>query len=766
MKSKLKSLLALILAMCMVLSLLSTTVWAAEDGSVSAEASEVQEAEPEESEAKEEEAPTEEPESDEEEAHIEQPKADEEDAPAEEPENDEEDASIKEPEADEEEAPIEEPEADEQDASTEEQPGDELTVQDPDIQYNSLTFTYSDGTVGTEIGDPILTSPLSFTEASGHATLSSVKWYKKIGSEFYEQAGTFTAGTWHCVLGFSSGSLAADLNVNLAGFVSYFGNPVSKMYIYYTSDDFTISEPTGMHDATSLTVRDNIDKIGLEWVTPSTISLITSEQLILQGRKKGDGGWTTVFQRSGGSDVRDEKKATSGEGSWDTLPLKSGQTYEFRLYYVDKYGNPGKAATAQTTYYCKSQDKAALQATISAQQNKPITVTHDSGYNEQYLIPGTTWAKYDHPLFTATFTCTGTTTASSMGSNYEQGDTLLVFRADYKSKVANNGFAEGDARWVPGVYYYPECYYYVDQDGKDHYAGLSAKQDAKGSYQFYVNLSRMGYGCSHLKFRLGTFQYGGYKYGVPETIDLKPLYFNVGLSKTPLYAFCPTSKKDSATIRPYEIVGGSALNFLKTVPKYKGNLTENGVTVWFRKKGVKSWTKKSFKNGKAIKLTGLKPDTVYQWKAQYYMKSKNHNGETKTLTAPVTDVFSFATAVNAKPKVKSCKVSKVEVVRHKIAAHWEKSGTNSIKKVKEQIWYTTDFTVTYTFAKPSRNIKGYTSGGVYAPVKNGKVSFNMSVNTGKKKARAKKFTTKLQSSTNANGPSGLSPALKYNGKIK
>lgn len=452
----------------------------------------------------------------------------------------------------------------------------------------------------------------------------------------------------------------------------------------------------------------------------------------------------------------------SGDGSWKYLTLTTRTKYVFRACYTNEYGERSDYAYSQPmTYYSKTQETALLKQriqnylTVGLSAKEGENKVYTSAYDEKGLTANQTELLYNRPLYQLDVTFNGTDTSNP---------DLLKFHATYTSRVRDNGFQEGNDQYVEGLDFRLEGLWFVNQKGEEQFQSLS---ESAGQQDFTVNLSEMGSGCNYIKPRLICYDRCGS--GVKEYWVEEPIYFNVGFSATPLNTYSALTTKNAITLKPCTNYGGT-LAYDDALPAAKGNVNEIGVFVWYRKKGTSRWTRKTFTGTNPPVITRLTPDTVYQWRAQYYIKSTDHTGAVQTITAPVTKVFNVCTAVSAKPKVKSCKVSKAKVVKHTIAGHYEKSGTNSLKWVKKQVWYTTDFTVTYTFAKPSRNIKGYTSGGVYAPVKNGKVTFKMSVNSGKKKKKAKKFSTRLQSCTNINGPgvdvTGLSPVLKYNGKIK
>lgn len=493
-------------------------------------------------------------------------------------------------------------------------------------------------------------------------------------------------------------------------------------------------------------------------------------RIIIDGAEAGTNSWKECENMDLGNNWTyglSTLPCSSDDGSWGSLTLTSGHSYVFRACYTNEYSERSDYAYSDSIdYYSKTQDKATLQQriqnylTVGLSADEGKNMVYKSAYDEKGLTANKTELLYNRPLYQLDVKYTGT----SVGTGLDQGDTMLNFSATYASRVRSNGFQQGDARYVEGLDFRLEGLWFVNKNGTEQYQSLS---ESAGKQNFTVNLNEMGSGCNYIKLRL--ICYGYNTYGVKQYWVEEPIYFNVGFSATPLNTYSALTTKNAITLKPCTNYGGT-LSYDSALPAAKGNVRAVGMKVWYRKKGTSKWTPKTFSGTKPPVIKGLKPNTVYQWKAQYYITSKSHTGAIQTITAPETKVFNVCTAVTAKPKVKSCKVSKVKVVKHRIAAHWQKTGTNRWSWIKEQVWYTTDFKVTYTFANASKNIKGYTSGGVYAPVKKGKVTFSMSVNTGKKKAKAKKFTAKLKSCTNTNGPgvdvSGLSPVLKYTGKIK
>lgn len=507
------------------------------------------------------------------------------------------------------------------------------------------------------------------------------------------------------------------------------------------------------YSPTNLTVDpQSVGTITVSWTWNKPTSTGT-DQWLLEGRDTTlNGSWTTV---DSGWISNSVYSRASGSGSkWGDLPLISGNEYEFRLCYTDlTYTKRGSAVqTANTTtYYNSAQEKALLQEKI----NKYLTTGldpsegEDKVYTAYYdglgLSPNQTALRYNRPLYQLDLTFTGSSTA-------ENGDALLNFHAQCASRVP------GDST-VKGLEFRMEGIYFINQNGEEQYQSLAGYDVTE---DFSVSLSELGYGCNYIRPKMICYGYSDYD-GVSQYWEEEPFCFGMYPSSAPFSQYSALTTKDTLTLKPCTNYSGT-LTYQNALKSFGGNVSESGVKVWYRKKGASGWKEKKFK--KIPKISSLKADTVYEWKAQSYLVSQDPTGLSHTLNGPESKVFTVCTALSAKPQLKSCKVSGAKVKKHTLT-RWSEILQ---KDVVVDTYYATEFKVTYTFKKPSKNIKGYTSGGVYAPVKNGKVTFTMHINTGKSKKKAKKFTVKLQSCTNTNGPgvevSGLSPTLKYSGKIK
>lgn len=502
---------------------------------------------------------------------------------------------------------------------------------------------------------------------------------------------------------------------------------------------------------TDLTVTGTgVDTLSVKWTHGDLPGMTGSNRILLEGRDITAGGsWEKLYSTL----ISNARSTTTNSGSgsqWGDLPLVTRHQYEFRLCYTDEYGNRGTEATAgPATYYNKDQEKALVQQkitnylTVGLSPSEGENKVYTSAYDEKGLSANQTELLYNRPLYQMGVKFTGT----SESTDPSNPGTLLNFHATYASRVPCNDAPASQVAYVEGLDYRLEGLWFINKNGQEQFQSLS--ESAVGEQDFSVNMNNLAFGCNYVKLRL--ICYGYSDYGVDQYWVEQPIYFNIVPGATPLGGTMALTNARTLS--------------LGTVPGPTANVSETYMTIWYRAKGTADWSETSVPGGSSIQIGGLKPDTNYEWQAQYFIRSVDHNGAVQTLEGPKTDVFTTCTAVTAKPKVKSAKVSKSKVVFHKTRAAWIHG-----KWYPSQSWYTTEFTVTYTLDKPSKNIKGYTSNGVYARAKGNKVSFRMSVNTGKKKKKAKKASASLRSSTNPNQAgstvSGLSPALKVKIKIK
>ena len=188
----------------------------------------------------------------------------------------------------------------------------------------------------------------------------------------------------------------------------------------------------------------------------------------------------------------------------------------------------------------------------------------------------------------------------------------------------------------------------------------------------------------------------------------------------------------------------------------------------YRVKGAKSWKEKSFKMNKAMKLTSLKANTVYE--IHPYCKisyTDPETGKSDTSKIELDETFKLTTVINSKPKVTSIKISKAKFGKETINGYWESDGD----------WHPTEtfnkatYTITVKVKNIPKNAKGLrmkTGGAVYY-AKGNKNTYTFKVSyRDKKKVKGKKISTSFSWSSNSVGssPLGVGPGKSASYKIK
>ena len=191
-------------------------------------------------------------------------------------------------------------------------------------------------------------------------------------------------------------------------------------------------------------------------------------------------------------------------------------------------------------------------------------------------------------------------------------------------------------------------------------------------------------------------------------------------------------------------------------------------TIKYRVKGAKSWKEKNFKKNKAMKLTKLKANTVYEihmlCKIAY---TDPETGKTLYTVDQLADPFKLTTVITSKPKVTSIKISKAKFGKQTINGYWESDGD----------WHPTEtfnkatYTITVKVKSVPKNAKGLrmkTGGAVYY-AKGNKKTYTFKVSYRDKKAvKGKKISTSFSWSSNSVGssPLGIGPGKSASYKIK
>lgn len=192
-------------------------------------------------------------------------------------------------------------------------------------------------------------------------------------------------------------------------------------------------------------------------------------------------------------------------------------------------------------------------------------------------------------------------------------------------------------------------------------------------------------------------------------------------------------------------------------------------TVEYRVKGAKKWSKKSFAKNKAMKLTGLKANTVYEihplCKISY---TDPETGKSATTVDQLADPFKLTTVINSKPKVTSVKISNYKNGKKKtIPGYWESDGDWH----PTETFNTATYTMTVKVKSAPKNAKGLVlkvGGSTYYAKGNKKTYTFKLYYQDKKKIKGKKMKANFYWSSNSVGssPLGLSPSKSSSYKIK
>lgn len=390
------------------------------------------------------------------------------------------------------------------------------------------------------------------------------------------------------------------------------------------------------------------------------------------------------------------------------------------------------AVSNTLTYANSTQNAAQLDELIRDALQNGESKIYTSAYDGKGLSAGNektrTELLYNRPLYQLRVWC----------EKIENGK--VTFHAEVFDKAADNGMDENAPGYIRGIEYSICDVYYLGENGYEQTAdGVSNKK----SVDFTIDFSDMARGCNYIRFKL--YQFAPDRFNLDEYVQEEPICFNLNVTTLPVSGWM-SADKSSITLGTVDAVTAG------------GNVQENGINVQYRVKGAKSWSKKSFKAGKTIKLTGLKANTIYEWKLQHYMKSKRHDdGSTDTITQDWNSTTT-RTGVSSKPAVKSVKCSGIKYTKHQTNGQWV-HGTWYPAKT----WYTTDYTIKVTFKSIPKGVVGImTDGNIKCKLSGKTITVKQSF-TGK--VKGKKGYVNLQTYTNKSGI-GLSPKLKYTYTIK
>ena len=145
---------------------------------------------------------------------------------------------------------------------------------------------------------------------------------------------------------------------------------------------------------------------------------------------------------------------------------------------------------------------------------------------------------------------------------------------------------------------------------------------------------------------------------------------------------------------------------------YSNGVTASGTILYYKAKDAKKWSSKIFAAGKAMTIKKLKAGTVYQFKAQIFVKTVSPEDEKTVLTAKgnVSKVLAVRTGFANAPEIKSVKISGAKTRKVHVDGYWETDGD----------WhpsydYTiTDYKLTITLKSAPKGIQGIKVTGAHS----------------------------------------------------
>ena len=109
---------------------------------------------------------------------------------------------------------------------------------------------------------------------------------------------------------------------------------------------------------------------------------------------------------------------------------------------------------------------------------------------------------------------------------------------------------------------------------------------------------------------------------------------------------------------------------------YSNGVTASGTILYYKAKDAKKWSSKTFAAGKAMTIKKLKAGTVYQFKAQIFVKTVSPEDEKTVLTAKgnISKVLAVRTGFGTAPEIKSVKISGAKTRKVHVDGYWETDG--------------------------------------------------------------------------------------------
>ena len=205
---------------------------------------------------------------------------------------------------------------------------------------------------------------------------------------------------------------------------------------------------------------------------------------------------------------------------------------------------------------------------------------------------------------------------------------------------------------------------------------------------------------------------------------------------------------------------------------YSNGVTASGTILYYKAKDAKKWSSKAFAAGKAMTIKKLQPGTIYQFKAQIFVKCLSPEDNKTILTAKgaISKALNVRTGFATAPEIQSIKVSGAKTKKVHVNGYWESDGD----------WhpaydYTiTNYKLTITLKDAPKGMQGIKVSGAHSSglplwAKGTGKTFTINASaSGNKIGKNVKIAVCTYSNKFGadSGHSGYSPAVKQTVKIK
>ncbi len=325
-----------------------------------------------------------------------------------------------------------------------------------------------------------------------------------------------------------------------------------------------------------------------------------------------------------------------------------GTTYYFAVQSVSWSGEYGpiSAPSAGIKYTSTSGELRAEWEKVMKGYEVKTTET-GTKYNKVKLVKGEK-VVFDNGLYTLTVTVTAVSAEAASLNVAIKNKTKCTFECTFVSWDAVGGTSSGES-------------VSIHEGSKTVKVNLKNLKDGANYFTFSVS----GYGNPVAQFSQVT---KGNEYN--EYAD-KLIY--LGRKHTVYFQKAPNAGKidshDVAATKNTITIGKAYQTATKGA---KGS----GTIVYYRVDGTKKFSKKTFAAGKALKLTKLKANTLYEIKAINYVKAVSAADKQTVVTSKsgYSNRIWIRTAVATAPEIQSIKVSDAKVGKIHVNGYWESDG--------------------------------------------------------------------------------------------